>query len=55
MLKDVSNRQTYHAAAGFLIRMQKVGHGEEGKAIARKLIEQHPQRRAMIEELRRVL
>lgn len=55
MLKGVSNRQTYHEAAGLLVRMQKVGRGEEGKAIARKLIGQYPQRRAMIEELRRVL
>ena len=55
MLKDASNRQMYHEAAGYLVRMQKVGRGDEGKAVARKLIEQHPQRRAMIEELRRVL
>ena len=55
MLKDVSNRPTYQEAAGFLARMQELGHGDAGKAVARALIEQHPQRRAMIEELRRVL
>lgn len=55
MLKDVSNREKYREAAGYLVRMQKLGRGDEGKAIARKLIEQHPQRRAMIQELQRVL
>jgi uncharacterized Zn finger protein len=55
MLRETSNRQTYQAAASFLIRMQRLGQGDKGKAIARSLIEQHPQRRAMVEELRRVL
>jgi uncharacterized protein YbaA (DUF1428 family) len=55
MLKDVSNRQTYQDAAGYLVRMQKFGYGNEGRAIARALIEQYPQRRAMIEELKRAL
>jgi hypothetical protein len=55
MLKDVTNRQTYQQAAGYLVRMQKLGHGDEAKTIARSFIEQYPQRRAMIEELRRVL
>lgn len=55
MLQDVSNRDTYRTAASFLIRMQKLGHGEEGKAVARQLIDQYPQRRAMIDELKRVL
>lgn len=55
MLRRVSNRPTYNEAASYLTRMQKLGHGDEGKAIARALMEQYPQRRAMIEELRRVL
>ena len=55
VLKDASNRQTYQAAASYLVRMQRVGRGDEGKALARALIEQYPKRRVMIEELRRAL
>lgn len=49
------NRADYREAAGYLIRMRLLGHEEEGKAAARALIEQYPQRPAMIEELKRVL
>jgi hypothetical protein len=55
LLDKTSNRDTYREAASFLIRMEKLGHGEEGKAMARRFIEMYPQRRAMIGELKRVL
>lgn len=53
LLSDVSDRVTYREAAGYLVRMQKLGHGDEGRALARAYIEKYPQRRAMIEELKR--
>ncbi len=53
MLSDVSNRLTYSEAADYLVRMQKLGYGDEGRALALFFIEKYPQRRAMIEELKR--
>jgi len=53
LLSSASNRGVYREAAGYLVRMQKLGHGEEGRALARFYIEKYPQRRAMIEEFKR--
>lgn len=54
LMEEASNRDKYREAAAFLIRMRLLGHEEAGKAAARALIEQYPQRPAMIDELKRV-
>lgn len=55
MLKPVTNRSTYSEAANLLMRLQKLGRAEKAKALAKSLCERYPQRRAMIDELHRVI
>lgn len=54
MLAGVSNRDTYRDAANLLLRLPALGHGDRAREVATALIQKHPQRRAMVEELRRV-
>lgn len=54
MLAGVSNRDTYRDAANLLLRLPALGHGDRARQVATALIQKHPQRRAMVEELRRV-
>jgi len=54
LMEEASNRDKYREAAAFLIRMRLLGHEEAGKAAARALMEQYPQRPAMFDELKRV-
>ncbi len=54
MLEPVTNRATYQDAAGLLQRMKALGQGARAREIADSFIRQYPQRRAMVEELRRV-
>lgn len=54
MLQPVSNRDTYRDACALLKRMKALGQGARAQEMVDALIRQHPQRRAMIEELKRV-
>lgn len=55
LLENVSNRATYQEAASYLSRLKNMGQSELAAQIARGYIERFPQRRAMIEELRKAL
>lgn len=54
ILQPVTNRETYRDAAELLLRMKALGKGERAQEVADSFIRRYPQRRAMIEELRRV-
>jgi hypothetical protein len=54
-LEKTTDRGTYQNAAATLRRMKKLGHAAQAEALARDFIARFPQRRAMVEELRRVL
>jgi hypothetical protein len=54
MLQPVTGRATYQEAAEFLRRMKALGKGARAREVADSFIRQYPQRRAMVEELRRV-
>jgi uncharacterized Zn finger protein len=54
MLKPVTNRETYRDAANLLARMKALGQGARVRQRVGAFIQQYPQRRAMIEELKRV-
>lgn len=54
MLEPVSNRDTYRDACTLLRRMKALGQEARVQELVDALIRQYPQRRAMIEELRRV-
>ena len=55
LLDPVSNRTTYQQAAHYLVRMKNMGRATEAAALARGYIERYPQRRAMVEELKKAL
>lgn len=54
-LEKTTDRPTYQGAAAYLQRMKTLGHAARAEALARDYIARFPQRRAMVEELRRVL
>ena len=54
LLANVSGRETYRDAADLLRRMAALGKSERAREVAALFMQQFPQRRAMIEELRRV-